>query len=305
VPLRGMFNAATTPKETGMLRTSFALLGAAATAILAFGPANAADKVRVGLPAVYTSYMVVQAAKDLGYFKEKNLDVEITMYRGGTAAIEAMAAGECDITPSSPASVALAQNKNIKVKLFARGGPGAPGGWYIGVPANSPVKGPADLEGKSVGITAAGTTTDQFAQYAASKGGVKIRTAPLGGAGVVPALQAGRIDAAVLWPPVSFRLFETGEFRPILDLGQSLGPVLLDMYAATDEMITKKPDVMKRWVDSMGKALVYMQKNEKWALDFLAKATDEKDPKVNRKSYEAMILAYEPSLAFEPKWIDN
>jgi NitT/TauT family transport system substrate-binding protein len=288
-----------------MLRTSFAVLGAAATAILAIGPASAADKVRVGLPAIYTSYMVSHAAKELGYYKEKDLDVEITMYRGGTAALEAIAAGECDITPSSPASVALAQKKNIKVQLFARGGPGAPGGWYVGVPVNSPIKSPADLEGKTVGITAAGTTTDQFAQYAASKGGVKIRTAPLGGAGIVPALQAGHIDSAVLWPPVSFRLFETKEFRPIIDFGKEMGPVILDMYAASDEMISKKPDVLQRWTNALAKALIYMQNNEEWALAFLAKVTDEKDPKVNKMSYDTMIKAYEPSLAFESSWVDD
>ena len=82
---------------------------------LAAGGAEAAEKVRVGLSAPgYTPYAAVQAAEELGYYKAKGLDVEITIYRGGGAAQEALAAGAADVISFFPPGAAIAMLKGVK-----------------------------------------------------------------------------------------------------------------------------------------------------------------------------------------------
>ena len=66
---------------------------ALALSLLPAGAAHAADSVRVGLAAVYPAYSIPNAAKELGFYKEKNLDVDITQFRGGPATQESIGFG--------------------------------------------------------------------------------------------------------------------------------------------------------------------------------------------------------------------
>src|SRR5690242_1500907 len=83
------------------------------------GAAQAADTVRVGLAAVYPAYSVTYAAQELGYYKAKNLNVEITLFRGGPATQEALSAGSIDVSTIAPGAAALAIAKGVKEQIVA------------------------------------------------------------------------------------------------------------------------------------------------------------------------------------------
>src|SRR5262245_22819646 len=97
-------------------RRSFALVLAAIAALGA--PAVAQDRVRLGLPVPnYGPYAAIHAAEELGYFKKNSVAIEITSYRGGSAAQEALVAGQADMIISAPAGAALAIKKGVKQKI--------------------------------------------------------------------------------------------------------------------------------------------------------------------------------------------
>jgi len=155
--------------------------------------AQAADSVRVGLAAVYPAYSIPYAASELGFYKEKNLDVEITQFRGGPATQEALASGAIDISTIAPGAAALAIAKGVQEKIVALSVPPTPQGWYILVPASSTIKSMADLNGKNVGVTQKGSLTDFWVQRAATKAGITVQTIPLGAPAVMRAQgQPGR-----------------------------------------------------------------------------------------------------------------
>lgn len=160
--------------------------------------ASAADTVRVGLAAVYPAYAIPYAANELGFYKEKNLDVQITQFRGGPATQEALASGAIDISTIAPGAAALAMAKGVQEKIVALSVPPTPEGWYILVPSASPIKSMADLNGKTVGVTQKGSLTDFWVQRAATKAGITVQTVPLGAPAVMPALKAKQVDAAIL-----------------------------------------------------------------------------------------------------------
>jgi len=285
-------------RRTAGLAVSVALLAAAM-------PAMAADQIRVGLAAVYPPYGVTYAAQELGFYKAKDLDVEITSFASGPVAQEALAAGSVDVVTISPPGAAVAINKGVAERIIAPTGDLTPEGWILAVPAASPIKTLADLAGKTVGISSKASTTDFLALWAARKAGITIRTIPLGTPGVLPALKAKQIDAAILWPLVSYRTTVDGEYRSIADFGKIMDPVLPDTWAASETAIKQKPDALRRWLQANSMAMVYMKKNEAWTLDFLKRYTSESDPRVLKMTFDTIIMGLRPDGTMDPQWMRN
>jgi len=67
--------------------------------------ASAQTTVKIALAVPnYGPFAPIYAADELGYFRDAGLKAEITAYRGGPAAQEALAAGAADIINFCPAS---------------------------------------------------------------------------------------------------------------------------------------------------------------------------------------------------------
>ena len=265
--------------------------------------ARAADQVRVGLAAVYPAYAIPYAAKELGFYKEKDLDVQITQFRGGPATQEALASGAIDISTIAPGAAALAIAKGVQEKIVALSVPPTPQGWYILVPAASSIKSMAELKGKTVGVTQKGSLTDFWVQRAAAKAGITVQTVPLGAPAVMPALKAKQVDAAILWPIFSYKGLADGDFRSIDDLGATFEPSVSEGWAASNDIIQKRPAVLRRWLEANSKAIVYMQSHEDWAIGFLKHYFDEKDDHVVKLVIDNFIKRINPDGVMKPEWM--
>lgn len=280
------------------------LCALALAAVFAFGAADAAEKVRVGLAAPgYTPYAAVQAAEELGYYKAKGLEVEITTYRGGGAAQEALAAGAADVISFFPPGVALAIQKGVKQKIVAAGAGITPRGWYILVPKDSPIRSLKDLGGKKIGITSKGATTDFFALWGAKQGGVTAQVVPLGGAGVITALKANQVDAAVLWPNLSYKAMLQDGARPLADLGAIMEPNVPESWVASQDMIDKRPNVLRGFLQAVMKSAAYMQKNEAFSIAFVKKYTGESDDRVAKMAYDTVVKNFGTDGVLKPEWL--
>ncbi|HXF34480.1 MAG TPA: ABC transporter substrate-binding protein [Candidatus Acidoferrales bacterium] len=261
----------------------------------------ATETVRIGVGAIYPSYAVFLAAKDLGYYKERDLNVEITTFRGGPAAQEALAAGSVDMCSIHPSGASLAIDKGVKEQIVALFTPPQPAGWHIMVLSGSPIKSVADLNGKTIGVTQKGSLTDFWVQRAAKNAGITVTTVPLGG-GVDAGLRAKQVDAAILWPLFSYKGLVDGDLRSIINLETALRPTVSEGVAASADLIEKRPDVLRRWLAATSKAVVYMQGHESWTVDYLKKYFDESDDRVARLVYRNFIMKIRPDGAMQPAW---
>lgn len=270
-----------------------------------FTVAQAQTTVRIGLAVPnFGPYAPVYAAEELGYYKENGIKPEITAYRGGAAAQESLAAGAADIINFFPPGVALAVKKGIKEKIVGIGS-ATPVGWHIVVMSKSPYQTFKDLAGKKVGVTAKGSTTDFYALWAANRAGVEVQTVPVGAAALIPTLKSDQIDAAVLNPPLPFKLMISDEGRSIVDLGKEMEPTLPDVWVATQAMIDNNPKAVEGALKAIYKATAYMKKNRSYALDYISKFTGEKDPRVVELEYEVVLSGRPTSARIERKWIEN
>jgi NitT/TauT family transport system substrate-binding protein len=266
--------------------------------------AHAQTTIRIGLAVPnYGPFAPVYAADELGYYKENGVAAEITAYRGGPAAQEALAAGAADIINFFPPGVALATKKGIKEKIVGIGS-ARPDGWHIVVMASSPFHKVADLAGKKVGITAKGATTDFYALWAAKRAGVQVETIPLGAPAQVPTLKSGQIEAAVLNPPVPIRLILSGEGRSLADLGKEMEANLPDVWVATQSLVDANPKAIEGTLRSIYKATAYMKKNRAYGVDYMRKFTGEKDDKVVELDYNDVLSKRPTSAKIERPWLE-
>lgn len=264
----------------------------------------AADKLRVALPPAYTPIAAVMFAQEKGYFKAQDIEAEMTVYRGGAAVQEAMAAGAADVASTASPGAAIAIQKGVKQKVVGLCGPIAPYAWYLIVPSDSPIRSLKDLNGKKVGITGKGSSTDFLAGLSAKNGAATIQPIPLG-AGILPALKAKQIDAGVIWPLGSLHAVASGEYRLLDDYSSSLKNTALDVWVASQEAIDKRPDVLRRWFQALTKAVTEMQRDEAGAIAFLSKYHDEKDPKILKSAYDALIKTMRPDHFARVEWLDS
>jgi len=143
-----------------------ALKGIAASALLPLAtPAIAAEtKVRYTLswlPTGGNAYVYV--ARQLGYWKKRGLDVELTRGFGSNAALQAISTGQFDIGNAGTGALLLNIIKGLK--LYSVNTLTYDSGMGIIVLEKSPIKSPADLAGRTVAATAAGSDTPFLPAY--------------------------------------------------------------------------------------------------------------------------------------------
>lgn len=262
----------------------------------------AADTViRIGGVGNYGPVIPVIAAQELGLFEKAGVTVEFTNYAGGAASMEGLAAGEADLINYFPPGLALARRGGVNA-LIVSAGTLTPRGWHLVVEPDSELTELSDLDGKRVGVTANGSTTDFFALWAADAGNAEIVRVPLGGAGLVPNLLSDNVDAIVAYPPLSYGLLLSEEGRSLVHFGEAMEPNLPDVWAASQDIIDSDPEALRKALTGLYSAIVYMQANRDWSIDFLVRQTGmERD--VAEAEYENTILGLSSDGSFEHDWV--
>src|SRR5687768_3737383 len=250
---------------------SFAITATLLASIVS-GPASAQDVVRIGGTGNYGPVLPVAAAQELKLFDKAGVKVVFTNFAGGSASMEGLAAGEVDLVNFFPPGLALAKRSGVKATIVSAGTV-TPRGWHLVVGKNSTAKTPKDLVGKKVGITSNGSTTDFFALWAANEAGGAITRVPVGGAGLVPNLLSGNVDAILAYPPLSYTVLLAGDGKSLIHFGEAMKPNLPDVWIASDAIIQKNPEGLRRALIGLYSAIVYMQKNPEWAIEFISKKT--------------------------------
>jgi NitT/TauT family transport system substrate-binding protein len=282
-------------------------LGICAAAMLALGAtasgqALAQDKVSVGLFPISSSlpYFV---ALEQGFFKEQNIEPEMTKLMGGPPNVAAMITNQIEVS----AVLVTLEGLNANVKK-----PGV--AMYISLNSQTKVwkmeqfvvrKGfkaetIADLKGAKL-MSAPGPANLNTAKAILAKNGLKegdytIDQLDMGQH--VNAMTAGTFDGGYTLEPNASMMIKAGVAR---SLGAGviskyiLGDETADAYAAgcamTSDFIAKRPDVAKRFAAAWGKAIDFINKNPDEARKYLAKNTFTPDNVVDMVSMLGYVMA--------------
>ncbi len=226
------------------LRRSMLLGGAAALCMPRLALGQSGETVRIGVPTkTYWPTIICETAIRQKLFEKEGIKAELTIYRSGAEGFEAIAAGASDLILNSSSSVAAGLNKGVKVRCVANGALGYYG-WYLMVKPESKITQVAELEGKKVGITSAGSGSDILARWTIAARKVNFTRVPLGGGGLVPNLLTGNIDATVLYSPLTFAVMQAKQARSIIDFGAEVPSHSTGSWIATDKIIKERPQAV-------------------------------------------------------------
>jgi len=228
-------------------------------ALIGAGSAQAQETVRIGLPTkTYYPTIIAETALRQGLFDKEGIKAELTIYRSGAETFEAMAAGAADLQLNSAALVAAGRRKGVDTKAVAGAQLGY-FGWYLMVKTDSKVTSVADLEGKKVGMTAAGSASDVLARWTQQDRKMKFTTVALGGGGLVPNMLSGNVDAVVLYSPLSFQMMQQKQARQLIDYAKAVQPNLTGLWIATDKTIKEKPQLIQKAVNALFGAVAFLR----------------------------------------------
>ena len=108
-------------------------------------------------------YAYLYAARQLGYFKKRGIDLDISRGYGSMAATQAVSTGKFQMGGAQTGANLLSMMKGLDLRIIGTQGYDATLG--VLVLEKGPIKSPKDLEGKKIGVSAAGGDTPFLPAY--------------------------------------------------------------------------------------------------------------------------------------------
>ena len=152
-----------------VLKAASAAATISAVAPLSFPAIGQQTKIRYTLPWLPTGqYAFVYMARQLGFWKKRGIDVEISRGFGSMGAINGIVGDKFEMGNAATGAILLSVIRGLDLQIL--GTLGYDSFMGILVPANGPIKAPRDLAGKSIGVTAAGGDTPFLPAYCKAAG---------------------------------------------------------------------------------------------------------------------------------------
>lgn len=220
-----------------------------------------------------TSFIFV--AKDMHFFEEQGLDVQIVQVRNAPVAIAAMAANDAQFYTTSATGSALGSMASGLDLVFVAGIINKLDGDFVASPK---IAAPADLKGKTLGVQSIGGGIWTFSMLALNHWGLvperdKIQFRVLGDQSVIAqSLISGIVDGAYLGYAFSKTVQRAG-FRVLADLAKADIPFQGIGVTARRRFIDQSPDVSERALRALARAISYYQDpaNKQTVVAILAK----------------------------------
>lgn len=251
----------------------FHLCVVAAALLIGFvfvGSAIAEELIRIGVPTkAYFPTVQAKAAIDKKLFEKEGLRCELTVYRGGGEAFEAIAAGSADLSQVSTHLVPIARKRGALTRLVGAGADEW-AGWVLAVRSDSKAQSVKDLNGAKVGITSAGSATDGLALWTANQYKISLSRIAVGGGGLIPNLKSGNLDAAVIYSPLSYQVVKEKSVRVLVDFSKAMPPNLIGGWAVSEKLLKEKPQFVLKGLNAIYGGMEYLMANRDYAIKLIA-----------------------------------
>jgi NitT/TauT family transport system substrate-binding protein len=197
------------------------------------------------------SIIPVNVGDQLGLFKKRGLDLKIVDFEGGGKMIQAMTGGSIDIGIGAGTQMAFIV-KGVPMLAVCESTTTLPY-FSFGVPWDSPIKSKADLKGKKVGVSTAGSLNDWLAQeFDRAEGwgpGGTIHVA-IGSnfAAIVAAFHEHQVDTYVGGTTTFLGMEEKGIGRLLFPVTDYEGSVASGAIFASNKLIAAAPDAIRAFL---------------------------------------------------------
>lgn len=220
-----------------------------------------------------------------GYFAKYGVNMNFVDVESGSALVTSLEAGTADFTQAPISVEAEAIAKGAPITIFAAAVQvGA--GFELEVKAGSKYQTIQSLKGQTIGISAAGSLTAQYAALTNMENNLGAKLAPVGGSGELPALLNGQVAASELVAPQSYTSVSSGQTKVLINYATS-HPVLEGWAASTSYLNSHRQlaiDVLKGYYNG----LAALDKSPQVAMDVLEQQYKE-TPQVATEEYKYLF----------------
>jgi NitT/TauT family transport system substrate-binding protein len=239
-------------------------------------------------------------AQQQGFFKKHGLDVEIITGTNGAAIAAAVVGGAIDIGDSNTTSIATGHERGVPFVLIAPSGAyssKAPTGALL-VAKNSPIKGPKDMAGKTIGVSGLRNISEVAPRAWLDKSGVSsdtVKFVEIPFSAMPAALTAGRVDGVMAEEPLMTAILQSDAGRVLSNVYDAIAPTWVEGgYFCTIDYAKAHPDIIKQFTDAMAEAAVWANANHATTAIMLADyAKTPLNPNVQRMYYPERLRASE------------
>lgn len=266
-------------------------------------------KVRVGyFPNITHSQALVGIARgDFTKALGENIKLETMIFNAGPSAIEALFAGEIDMTYIGPNPAIngyiRSQGKALKIVAGATSG-----GAVLVIRGDLNISKPQDFKGKKIASPQLGNTQDVALRYYLKESGLKLKeeggdtqVLPVKNPDQLTLFATKEIDAAWAVEPWGARLVKEAGGKIFLDERKlwPLGEFVTTHLIVRTEFLQKHPQVVKRWLRAHVELTQWIKTHPAEALPLMnneiKRLTGKALPKdVLREAWSRMEVTYDP-----------
>ena len=246
----------------------------------------------IGMPVTPPNlpHLGVYVAKDLGYFDEEGINLELAAFESGLQSLRGGVSGSVDILGASSEPVINAISRGAKIRsIFSYAHR-----LTVVMAAQESVRRPADLRGKNLGIQEVGAFREVMTRAVLHSAGLTqqdVNYVPVSSAGYITALIGNKIDTAILHIDQAYMArTKKASLHPLVPLWEIMPSYWYGTFSTTEELLRKDSDLLARAVAAIIKAHRFMYRNKERTLDLASKHTGY--PKeVLGPAYDALAAA--------------
>ncbi|AVO53470.1 ABC transporter substrate-binding protein [Ectopseudomonas mendocina] len=217
----------------------------------------------------WVGYGTLYLARDLGYFKEAGLDLQLTTIEEASMYMAAQASGKLSGSASTIDEILKYRSKDFCFKAVAaldesHGGDG--------IVVQNDIADMQGLKGKAVAVNE-GSVSQFWLSYLLKNAGMSmsdIEVQNMTADDAASAFIAGHVPAAVTWEPNLTMVKQKGSGKVLVDSSATPG-VIVDVVALDCGVIEKQPEDVKALVAGLYKAVEYTKQNPEKAYEIMAK----------------------------------
>jgi len=256
------------------------------------GAQTARRTLVIGMPVTPPNlpHVGVYIAKELGYFDEQGINVELTAFESGLQSLRGGIAGGVDIVAASSEPIITVISRGAKIRsIFSYAHR-----LTVVMAAQESIRKPADLRGKNLGIQDVGAFREVMTRAVLHSAGLTpqdVNYIPVASAGYIAALISNKIDTAILHIDQAYMArTKKASLHPLVPLWELMPSYWYGTFSANDELLRKEPDLLARAVAAIIKAHRFMYREKERTLDLASKHTGY--PKeVLSPAYDALAAA--------------
>jgi ABC-type nitrate/sulfonate/bicarbonate transport system substrate-binding protein len=165
----------------------------------------------------------------------------------------------------------------------------------------------ADLKGRRIGVTTAGSLTDWLVRELSRQqgwGSNGIGIAALGQMQArLAAMDRGELDGMVLEAANGYELEEAGRTRNLILFGDIVKHFYTHVIFATDDIVDKRPELLRRFLRAWFRTVAFMKENREFTVKSEQRTLDVRQSIVER-IYDAQMAGFSMDGSWDPEAID-